>query len=150
MRSHCIDCHETLICSINFCKVFDENPWNCSVRDARSHGGRWTLSSYQEFFLRRVRRIAKSNYQLRHVCPSVRMEQLASNWMDLHEIWYLGIFRKSVEKIQVSLKSHKNFTWRPIHILIISRSFLLRKRNVSDTSCKENQNTHFVNECTTN
>ena len=28
--------------------------------------------------------------------------------------------------------------------LIISRSFLLRMRNVSDKSCRENQNTHFV------
>jgi len=28
--------------------------------------------------------------------------------------------------------------------LIISRSVLLRMRNVSDKSCRENQNTHFV------
>ena len=28
--------------------------------------------------------------------------------------------------------------------LIVSRSFLLRMRNVSDKSCRENQNTHFV------
>jgi len=28
--------------------------------------------------------------------------------------------------------------------LIISRSFLLRMRNVSDKSCRENQNTHFI------
>jgi hypothetical protein len=28
--------------------------------------------------------------------------------------------------------------------LIKSRSFLLRMRNVSDESCRENQNTHFV------
>ena len=27
---------------------------------------------------------------------------------------------------------------------IISRSVLLRMRNVSDRSCRENQNTHFV------
>jgi len=26
---------------------------------------------------------------------SVRMEQLGSHWTDFHEIWYLGIFRKS-------------------------------------------------------
>jgi hypothetical protein len=37
--------------------------------------------------------------------------------------------------VRVSLKSDKNnlyFTWRPIHIFIISRSVLLRVRNVSD------------------
>ena len=28
--------------------------------------------------------------------------------------------------------------------LIISRSNLLRMRNVSDKSCKENENTHFI------
>ena len=27
---------------------------------------------------------------------------------------------------------------------IVSRSFLLRMKNVSDISCKENQNKHFV------
>jgi hypothetical protein len=50
---------------------------------------------------------------------SVRMEQLGSNWSYFHEIWRLSISPKSVEKIQVSLKSEKNngyFTWRPKHI----------------------------------
>jgi len=28
----------------------------------------------------------KSDYELRHVCPSVRMEQLSSHWTDFHEI----------------------------------------------------------------
>ena len=44
-------------------------------------------------------------------------------------------FPKSFEKIQVPLKSDKSnrhFTWRPIHIFKISRSFRLRMRNVSD------------------
>ena len=51
------------------------------------------------------------------VCSSVRMEQLGSHWMDFSKIWYLIIFRKSVEKIQVSLRSRKNngyFTCIPI------------------------------------
>jgi hypothetical protein len=50
---------------------------------------------------------------------SVHMEQLGSHWTDFHEIWYLNIFRKSVGKIQVSLKSERNdgyFTWRPIYV----------------------------------
>ena len=38
--------------------------------------------------------------QLRHVCPSVRMEQLGFHWMVFREVWYLSIL-KSVEKIQV-------------------------------------------------
>jgi hypothetical protein len=53
----------------------------------------------------RIRKIAKRDYYLRPVCLSVRMEQLSSYWADFHEIWYLRISRKSVEKIQVGLKS---------------------------------------------
>jgi len=47
------------------------------------------------------------------------MEQLRSHWKDFHEILYCRTFRKSVEKIQVSLKSdmnNKHFLWRPIYI----------------------------------
>ena len=69
---------------------------------------------------RRVRKIVKSCYELRHVCQSIRLyvpiEQFGSHWTHFNEIWYLRIFRKSVEKIQVWLKSDKNngyFTWRP-------------------------------------
>jgi hypothetical protein len=67
---------------------------------------------------RRVRKIAKSDYQLCGVSLSVRME-LGFHWTDFHETWYLSVFRKSVEKIEVSLKSDKNngyFTWRPVYI----------------------------------
>jgi hypothetical protein len=68
-------------------------------------------------------KIAKRDYQICHVCPSVRpsicMEQLGSHWTDFHEIWYLSIFRKSVKKIQVSFtldKSKRYFTWRRLDI----------------------------------
>ena len=47
------------------------------------------------------------------------MVQLGFNWKDFHVIWYLSIFRKSVEKIEVSLKYDKNNVycmWRPIYI----------------------------------
>jgi len=46
-----------------------------------------------------VLKIAKSDYWLRNV---------SSYWTDFHEIWYLNIFLKSVEKIQVSPKCDKN------------------------------------------
>jgi len=42
------------------------------------------------------------------VCPRTHMEQLCFHSMDFREIWYLSISRKSVEKIQVSLKPDKN------------------------------------------
>jgi len=52
------------------------------------------------------------------VSPSVPMEQLGFHRTDFHEIWYLSIFRKSVERIQFSLKPDKDtryFTWRRMH-----------------------------------
>jgi hypothetical protein len=76
-------------------------------------------------FVRHVRKIAKKHYQLCHVCrPPVRpslclsvclsvyMKQLGSHWMDSHENWYWIIFRKSIKKIQVTLKSYKNKGYR--------------------------------------
>jgi hypothetical protein len=36
------------------------------------------------------------------------MEQLGSHWTDFHEIRFLRIIRKCVEKIQVLFKSAKN------------------------------------------
>jgi len=36
------------------------------------------------------------------------MKQLYSHGIDFREILYLSIFQKSIEKIQVSLKSDKN------------------------------------------
>jgi len=52
---------------------------------------------------------------LASLCLSVsgHMEQLGSYWTDFHKICYLCVFRKYVEKIQVSLKldkSNVNFT----------------------------------------
>jgi hypothetical protein len=42
------------------------------------------------------------------VRPSVRTEQLGSPWTDFNEVWYLRLFQKSVEKIQVTLQLDKN------------------------------------------
>jgi len=55
-------------------------------------------------------------------CLSVRLDawnNSRSHCADFHVTWYLNIFRKSVEKMEVSLKSDKNnryFTWRAIYI----------------------------------
>jgi len=81
----------------------------------------WTGTSlFLPCFLGAFEKLLKATISfVMSVCPSVRMEQLRSHWTDFHEIRYLSIFRKSVEKIQVSLKSDKNnlyFTYRPIYI----------------------------------
>jgi hypothetical protein len=65
-------------------------------------------------------------------CPPIRMEQFYSHWTDLNEIWYLRIFRESIEKIKDWLKCDKNnghFIWKPMHVYdtryvaILSTSF---------------------------
>jgi hypothetical protein len=69
------------------------------------------------------------------VLPEVCIEQLSSHWTDFHEIWYVVIFRTLSRKF----KFHYNRTMQTgtLHeyqytFFIISRSVLLRMRNVSD------------------
>jgi hypothetical protein len=74
--------------------------------------GDWALGAFTKL------RKAIVNF-VTSVCPSVRLEQLSSHWTDFHEILYLRISQKSVNKIQVWLKSEKSkgyFTWRPMYI----------------------------------
>jgi len=109
-------------------------------------------SSYESelvvFFFRWVLKITKRDHQLRRICLPVLLSarnNCVPHWKNFHEIWYSSIFRKSVETVQVPLQSDNNnryFTWRPIYI--ISRSFLLRMKHISDKIYKSNQWNHFV------
>ena len=74
--------------------------------------------------------------------------QSCSHWTYFHENWCLkytskicgesSIFIKNQTRITVILREDQyTFT-------IISRSVLLRMRNVSYKRCRENQNTHFI------
>ena len=38
-------------------------------------------------YFRRIRKITKRDYQLGHVCLSVRMQQLGSNWTDFMKLY---------------------------------------------------------------
>jgi hypothetical protein len=51
------------------------------------------LSSKHHF--RRICKISKNGYQLRHVCPCA-MQQLGSHWSVFRGIFYVSVFRKSV------------------------------------------------------
>jgi len=76
------------------------------------------------------------------------MKQFGSHWTDFHEILYLIIFQNYIEKIQVSLKSDKKngylYMKNNITFLIRCRLVLLKIKNVSGKSCRENQNIHFM------
>ena len=80
------------------------------------------------------------------VRPSVRIEQLGCHWTDFLEIWYLSIFRKSVEKIQVSLKFYKNngyFTRISMHFWSYLIHFSL-EWEIFHANVVEKIKTHFV------
>jgi hypothetical protein len=82
------------------------------------------MTSYD---FRRIPKITKRDYELRHICLSVcrsvnlsvRMQQFDCQWTDIREFWYLNVSSIPVEKTQVSLKSDSNngyFIWRSIYI----------------------------------
>ena len=103
----------------------------------------WTLP----FVFRRLRKIAESDSFLMSVCPAVLMEQLPFHWTDFYKIRYLSIF---FENLFRNIKFHWNRTRLAgaVHkdqytFLIISRSVLLRMRNVSDKSCRGTK-THIL------
>ena len=55
--------------------------------------------------------------------PSIHLSLSGYHWTDFHEIWYLSIFPKFVDKFFFWLKSDKNkrhFTWIFMHIYNIS------------------------------
>jgi len=70
------------------------------------------------------------------------------------KFWHLSIFENLSRKLQVSLKSDKNNTYfirqtstlreDRYTFLIISHSLILGMKILSDKTCRENQNTHFL------
>ena len=86
---------------------------------------------------RRFHKTAKGDYRLvMYVHPPVRKEQLGSHWTNFHENWNLStFFRKSIENLQVSLKSgtiKRYFIWRRMYVYDIFRLIFIRIRNISD------------------
>ena len=88
---------------------------------------RWFRTSFLfigSIFLGAFAKLRKATVSfVMYVHPSVRhstrMQQIGSHSTDFHEIWYLRIFRKSIDKIQIPLKSDKNngyFTRRHVYI----------------------------------
>ena len=83
------------------------------------------------------------------VRPSIRVEQLSCYWMDFHEFWYLNIFRKSVEKFQVSFKSDNNsgcFTWKRKYIYDILLNSYYTEKCFRQKLYRKSKHTFFVQE----
>ena len=92
--------------------------FSCSLRRKKSSGAHKKISRFFKALSQHCEKRLLDSSRL-SVCLFFCMEQLCSHWKDLHEIWYMCIFRNSVEKIQLFLKPDKNkgcFARRPIHI----------------------------------
>jgi hypothetical protein len=122
---------------------------NCiGLQGTRRHNPRDNINT----LFRRVRRTAEKTINfvmsvlLPSVRPSVRMEKPGSHRTDFDEISYLHIFRRSVEKIQVSLKSDKNNGYFPLRPTYIYASILLNSLNKEYFKhiYRQCRNTHFM------
>ena len=97
-------------------------------------------------FLRHFSNISKSYYQLRHIRPAVRVEQLGASTGSIFmksDVWvfFENMSKKFCEnRTRIKGTLHEN----QYTILIISCPFLLGMGNIWDKCCRENQNTHFV------
>jgi hypothetical protein len=97
-------CNYSSLISSKSCKVFSLRFAPCILICLEIH-----------IIFRRIRKIAKSDYELRHVCPSAWNNSAPD--IQIFMNFNTSIIRKSDEKIQVSLKSDKNnryFAWRPV------------------------------------
>ena len=101
--------------------VSEWNQWKrqAVVNHALTNTHTHTQTCYIMWFFGAFTKLRKATKSFVMSVRLSRMKQLGSHLTDFHDIWYLRISRKSVEKIQVSLKSDKNkgyFTWRPMYI----------------------------------
>jgi len=82
------------------------------------------------------------------VRPSAVVEQLCTNRKDFYKIWYFGIYRKSVQKIQISLmydKYNGHITWSAVYIYMpnIPLSYSWNKKIFHSKDVEENK-THIL------
>ena len=104
--------------------------------------------SYAVLFLGAFIKIAKSDYMLRHVCLSVRphgttrlpLEGFSWNLIFQH---FSKICRENSSFIKIDTRITLTLHEHQYTFLIISLSFFLSMKNVSDKSCTENK-TRFV------
>jgi len=97
------------------------------------------------------------------VCPPVCMEQLCSPRINFNEIWFLSIFRKFDEKIQVSLiKAHISCSVIYIYFFLNRAAYEIMWNNIVEPerrqmiiwclriACRIRKATHTLGMCNTN
>ena len=105
----------------------------------------WALSQNytRDYYLRYVRLSVWMDGWMA-VTVSVRMKLLGSHWTDFQDIWeFFENLSKKLSFINI-WQEQWYFIRITVYSLIISPPVLFTARNVSHTSCRQNQNTHFV------
>jgi hypothetical protein len=105
---------------------------------------RFTMCSWNSRLFRFVRKIAKSDYKFRHVCLSAWNSSAPTG-----QIFMKFDVRAFFEKLSRKFQFHRNLKRKTGALdhwtfLIMSSSVLFRMRNISNKSCRGNQNTFFV------
>jgi len=91
------------------CKILSIVLWGTwETPGNSSRTGTWTVLYHPDHVCRSVGKIAKRDYLFPNVCLSGLLGLFGSHCTNFHEILYLRPSRKSVERIQVSLKSDKH------------------------------------------
>jgi hypothetical protein len=93
-----------------------------------------------------IHKTVKSDYWLRvkSACPSACAEQPSSHWPDFRQIWFFENFPRKF-KFHLSLAKITGTLHEDIcTFMVISCWILLGMENLSDKSCRENQNTNFM------
>jgi hypothetical protein len=97
------------------------------------------------FVFKRVRKLRKATIDcVMSVCPSAWNSSYCT---EFREIWYLNIFRKSVDKIQVSLKSDEingYCTWKPPYIMIYVSQFVLEWGTFKQKLQRKSEHTFYI------
>jgi hypothetical protein len=92
-----------------------KNPWSCTSTSPYN-----SIAYTVNLFLGALAKFRKATFSLSSFLLPVFLRGANRSQPDgYYEIWYFSIFRNSVEKIKVSLKSDKNnvyFTWRRMYI----------------------------------
>ena len=104
------------------------------------------LFPYLREFLVAFAKFVKTYWQIPLVCLSVSPHgKLSFHWKDFHELRYLIIFLKSVQKIKFSLQYDKNggyFTWYIYDNILLNSSQI--EKCFRQTQSRKSKHTFYV------
>jgi len=98
-----------------------------------------------EYLNQRTEQIVQTDF-IHHACPSTCNNSVPTRWIFMKsDMWIVFENLLWKFKFHLSLTRIKSTVLEDVRIRTIKSDWiLLRKKNISDKSCRENQNTHFM------